>query len=76
MIAWLEKHLLIITDIVQQVLPFLLELRAIAAMLKIPKTELIQCPDDDDFVLVMQDAVKHVEMPTLEGGLEMMTMWW
>ena len=68
MIAWLEKHLLIIAGTVQQVLPFLLELRAIPAMLKIPKTALIPCPYEASFVLVMQDAVEHVEMPTLEGG--------
>ena len=68
MIAWLEKHLLIIPDIVQQVLPFLLELRAMPTMLKIPLASLLQCQNDPDYVLVMQDVVEHVEMPTLEGG--------
>ena len=68
MIAWLEKHLLITADIVQLVLPFLLELRAIPAMLKIPKNELIPCPGDAAFLLVTQTAVEYVEMPMLEGG--------
>ena len=39
-------------------------------MLKIPKTELIPCQDDDDYVLVMQDAVTHVVLPTLDEGAE------
>ena len=48
----------------QYFLILLLQLRPVQTMFKIRRTELMECPDDEEYVLVMTSSLIHVTLPS------------